>query len=111
MNGTVTIIYRPNDGTEEMVLVPIKEFAERAETTRRQIDRMAEDGDVERIKIPDLTYIPAKYLSLFPLQQKEHVGERPRRREQQTGGPSTGPETEAESAPATPWEELTYEPR
>lgn len=107
MHQTAKIIYRPEGRTEDILMYHIEDFADLAKTSRREIDRMIADDDIEKVKWRGITCIPAEFLNQFT--GKETESERPKRGEQQTGGCAAGAETETE--PQTPWEELSYEPR
>lgn len=83
----------------------IEDFAQIATTSRREVDRVIADGDIPKFKWHGVTLVPAEALNQFAKDGRE----RPERRQQPTRGVTTRPE--AETAAATPWEELTYEPR
>lgn len=112
MYQTAKVLYRPPGRTEDILLYHIDDFAELANSYRREVDRMVLEGEIEKVKWRGVTLIPAEFLSKFTAAE-EPESERPERGEQQTGRHTAGPEAEAEhrSETATPWEELSYEPR
>lgn len=65
MHGTGTIIYRPPGWTEDILLLPIELFAERAKKSRRQIDRKVESGELEKVLFFGLSCIPTYELRKF----------------------------------------------
>jgi hypothetical protein len=106
MNGTGKIIYRPPGRTDEILMYQIEDFAGLVKTSRREVDRRIEDGEIEKVKFHNLTCIPAEFLSQFP-SPEESERERPELGQQQARGAATS--SQAEAHPQTPWEELSYE--
>lgn len=109
MHQTAKVLFRPPGRTDDILLYHIEDFADLARTSRREVDRMVVDGDIERVKWRGVTLIPAEFLNRFPT--AEEPRERPEFRQQPTGGAEACAEAEAEPEPEAeaPWEELSYE--
>lgn len=112
MTETVEILHRPAGWATKVLFLHIEEVAEHLGVTRREVDRMADDGELTKVIVRGLSCIPAHELLKYEASGDESNGDG---RGRQTAGAATGSEAEAEhrteAAPATPWEELTYEPR
>lgn len=110
MHQTGKVIYRPPGRTDEILMYHIEDFADLANTSRREIDRRVEAGEIEKVRWHGLTCIPAEFFSQFP-STEDHERERPERGQQQTRRAATSPEAEAEhgTEAMNPWEELSYE--
>lgn len=95
MHGTGTIIYRPPGWTEDILLLPIELFAERANRSRRQIDRKVEAGELEKVIFFGLSCIPTYELRKFNEDNTngESAGQ------YAPAGAAAGAATEAESTP------------
>lgn len=52
------MLYRPEGWTSEALFYPIDVFAERANKSRRQIDRHIEAGELTKVKWMGLSWIP-----------------------------------------------------
>jgi hypothetical protein len=81
----------------------IDDFAALAATSRREIDRMAIDEEIERVKWHGVTLIPAEFLNRFSSSKE------PEREQKQAGRPADKAQFQPEATAATPWEELSYE--
>lgn len=112
MDRTAKIIYRPPGRTDEVLLYHIEDFADLARTSRREIDRMIADDEIEKVKWRGVTLVPALELVNFA-NVEEIETERPECREQQAGRRSASPEAQTEhgaTAPnSIPLEELSYD--
>lgn len=112
MIGTVEILHRPEGWTTRVLFIHIEGVAETLGKSRREVDRMVDDGELTKVLIQGLSFIPAHELLKYEANGDGPDGDG---RGRQTAGTAAGPEAEAEhrteAAAATPWEELAYEPR
>lgn len=111
MTETVEILHRPEGWATKVLFIHIEEVAEALGKSRREVDRMVDDGELTKVLVRGLSCIPAHELLKFEMSVDSNDGDG---RGRQTAGAAAGSEAEAESraatAPATPWEDLSYEP-
>lgn len=112
MTETVEILHRPAGWTTKVLFIHIEGVAERLGKSRREVDRMVDDGELTKVLIQGLSFIPAHELLKYEASGDGPDGDG---RGRQTTGAPASPEAKAEyraeTAAATPWEDLTYETR
>lgn len=108
MNTTAELLLRPEGWTIKILLIHIDEVADLVGKSRREVDRMVEDGEFTKILWRGLSFIPAHQLQAHGVDMSDEESDGDNRRSS-TRRHAAGPE--AEAAPAIPWEELGYEPR
>lgn len=110
MTETVEILHRPAGWATKVLFIHIEGVAERLGKSRREVDRMVDDGELTKVLIQGLSFIPAHELLKYKASGDELDGDG---RGRQTTGAPTSPEAEAEhrteTEAATPWEDLSYE--
>lgn len=74
MTKTGKLLYRPEGWTSEALFYPIDVFAERANKSRRQIDRHIEAGELTKVKWMGLSWIPAHELDRLGTHTKQQNG-------------------------------------
>lgn len=109
MNRTAEILYRPDGWSSKILLFHIEDVAERMGVSRREVDRMVDDGELTKVLWKGLSCIPAHQLQSYGLDMSH---EEPTDTDSQRGqAPGRSSRSETETEPATPWEDLSYEPR
>lgn len=92
------MLYRPEGWTTEVLFYPIEIFADRANKSRRQIDRHIEAGELTKVKWNGLSWIPVHELERlgFPDKKQNGLDGYSTQQHASAGAPT---EPEAETAP------------
>lgn len=93
---TGKLLYRPEGWTSEALFYPIDVFAERANRSRRQIDRHIEAGELTKVKWMGLSWIPIHELDRLGITAKEQNEPDVEAEQHTAAGTPAEPETKTE---------------